>query len=153
MNTMENPLFIKRKVLILAQKLTLWVAVVWIRNKKYIIKYRLSSLPASMKIRLKMAEKSWRHLFSHYNCMVFLIAKGHVTLKPAVRFCWNENSVEILWWSALLASMKKSDEKWPKKVGDVLLFRSWAHKSWVTGLILTEFELDQDFMSVLVTCK
>ena len=40
------------------------------------------------------------------------------------------------------------------KVGDTcLLFRSRAQKSWLTGPILTEFELEQDFMSVLVTCK
>ena len=35
----------------------------------------------------------------------------------------------------------------------VLLFCSKAHKSWVTGPILTEYELDEDFMSVLVTWK
>ena len=35
----------------------------------------------------------------------------------------------------------------------VLLFRLRAHKSWVTGPILTGFELDQAFMSVFVTCK
>ena len=41
-----------------------------------------------------------------------------------------------------------------EKDGDTfLLFRSWVHYLWVTGPIPTEFEIDQDFMSVLVTCK
>ena len=35
----------------------------------------------------------------------------------------------------------------------VLLFSSRAHKSWMTGLILIEFEIDQDFMSVLIAWK
>ena len=45
-------------------------------------------------------------------------------------------------------------ENGQKKVGNtVLLFRSGAHKSWVTGPVLTVFKFDQDFMSVLVTYK
>ena len=41
-----------------------------------------------------------------------------------------------------------------EKVGDtVLLFCTRVPKSGVSGPIPTEFELEQDFMSVLVTCK
>ena len=42
--------------------------------------------------------------------------------------------------------------KMAKKVEDtILLFHSRVPKSWMTGPIPTEFELDQDFMSVLIT--
>ena len=66
-------------------------------------------VPASMKrLTLNMAEKSWWHCFPHYKSMViFFSTQGHLTLKPALRFCWNSNSAKPLWLSSLPASMKK----------------------------------------------
>ena len=97
-----------------------------------------------MNLTLKIAEKSWRHCFPQYNSMgIAFNAQGHVTLKPAVRFFQNSNSIEnLLSW--LPASMNKIRLKMVERVWDIiLLFHSRAHKSRAIGPIPTEFELDQ----------
>ena len=67
------------------------------------------SLPASMKrIRLRTAEKKWRHHFSHYKPMgIFSDFQGQLTPQSVVQSSRNSNSSEISCMSSLPASMKR----------------------------------------------
>ena len=77
------------------------------------------SLPASLKrIRLRTAEKKWRHYFSHYKPMgIFSDFQGQLTLQWVVQSSQNSNSSELLCMSSLPASMKRirwqtAEKKW-----------------------------------------
>ena len=78
------------------------------------------SLPANMKrISSRTAEKKWRHHFSHYKPMgIFLDIQGQLTPQPVVRAGRNLNSSELSCMSSLPASMKRSDDKQPRKSGE-----------------------------------
>ena len=80
------------------------------------------SLPASMKrIRLRIAEKKWRHHFSHYKPMgIFSDFQGQLTLHSVVLSSRNSNLSELSCMSSLSASMKRIDEKQPRKSGDTI---------------------------------
>ena len=66
-------------------------------------------LPASMKrIRLRTAEKKWRHHFSHYKPMgIFSDFQGQLTPQSVVQSSRNSNSSELSCMSSLPASMKR----------------------------------------------
>ena len=80
------------------------------------------SLPASMKrIRSRTAEKNRRHRFSHYKPMgIFSDIQGQLTLQAVVQSGRNSNSSELSCMSPLPASIKKTDEKQPRKSGDTV---------------------------------
>ena len=59
--------------------------------------------------------------FSHYKSMGnFLDAQGQLTPWSVVRSGRNSNSSEILCMSSLPACIKRSDEKQPRKGGDIV---------------------------------
>ena len=70
---------------------------------------RMLSLPASMKrIRLRTAEKKWRHHFSHYKPMgIFSDFQGQLTPQSVVQSSRNSNSSDLSCMSSLPASMKR----------------------------------------------
>ena len=78
------------------------------------------SLPASMKrIRLRTAEKKWRHYFSHYKPMgiFFPDIQGQLTPQLVVQSSRNSNWSELSCMSSLPASMKRircktAEKKW-----------------------------------------
>ena len=77
------------------------------------------SLSASMKrIRLRTAEKKWRHHFSHYKPMgIFLDFQGQFSPQWMVQSSRNSNSSELSCMSSLPASMKRirwktAEKKW-----------------------------------------
>ena len=67
------------------------------------------SLPASMKrIRLRTAEKKWRHHFSHYKPMgIFSDFQGQLTPQWVVQSSRNSNLSELSCMSSLPANMKR----------------------------------------------
>ena len=81
----------------------------------------LSSLPASMKIWLKMAEKN-------EDIVLLFHSRAQVNFFQRSRACNSETLGPILpkfelgrdWLSSLPASMKKILLKWPRKVGDTV---------------------------------
>ena len=77
------------------------------------------SLPASVKrIRLRTAEKKWRHHFSNYKPMgIFSEFQGQLTPQSVVQSSRNSNLYELFCMSSLPASMKrirwkKAEKKW-----------------------------------------
>ena len=68
------------------------------------------SLPASMKrIRLRTAEKKWRHHFSHYKPMgIFSDFQGQLTPQSVVQSSRNSNLSKLSFMSLLPASMKRN---------------------------------------------
>ena len=114
------------------------------------------SLPASMKrIRLRTAEKKWKHHFSHYKPMgIFSDVQGQLTPQSVVQSSRNSNSSKLSCMSSLPASMKRIRWKTAEK--------KWRHhfshhnpicyhgNQWLN---LAEFELIQALMYVIITCK
>ena len=94
----------------------------------------MSSLPARMRlIKSKMKGQECSQYFSHYKSMgIFRDAQGQLTLQSLVRSGQISNSSEMIRMSLLSASIKKIPVHSP---------------------IWSNFELVQDFMVVLLTCK
>ena len=88
---------------------------------------------------------------------IFPDAQGQLTLQSTVRSGQISNSVETLWLSSLPAKMKKirSKNRGAGVFTTLCQFfrRARADNSGVCGGIWPKFELIQDFMHVLVTCK
>ena len=114
------------------------------------------SLPASMKrIRLRTAEKKWRHHFSHYKPMgIFSDFQGQLTLQWVVQSSRNSNSSEHSCMSSLPASMKGSDEEQPRKSGDTVFpIITLSVTMETSGWIWPNFKLIQSLMYIIITCK
>ena len=102
------------------------------------------SLPASMKrIRLRTAEKKWRHHFSHYKPMgIFSDFQGQLTPQSEVQSGRNSNSSEVSCMSSLPAS------------GDtVFSIITLSVTMETSGWIWPNFKLIQALMYVINTCK
>ena len=109
------------------------------------------SLPASLKrIRLRTAEKKWRHHFSHYKPMgIFPDFQGQLTPQSVVQSSRNSNSSELS-----CMSQKGTDEKPPRKSGDTVFpIITLSVTMETTGRIWPNFKLIQALMYVINTCK
>ena len=72
----------------------------------------MTSIPARMKIKLKMKVLDCSQDFSHYKSMgIFPDAQGQLTLQSTVRSGQISNSVKTLWLSSLPAKMNKIQSK------------------------------------------
>ena len=108
-------------------------------------------------IQSKMNSQDWPYHFSNYKSMgIFQFTQGQLTPQPLVRSTPDSNSVQTLWLSSIPERMKKirsrmKAQEWPQD--NVIVLRSSADKSEISGGNLQKFELIQVFMHVLVTCK
>ena len=118
----------------------------------------MSSIPARMKIQLKMKGLECSQDFSHYKSMgIFPDAQGQLTLQSMVGSGQISNSSKPLWLSSLPA---KNEEDLINNEGARVFTTLYinfsdarADNSGVGGCIWSKFELIQAFMHVLVTCK
>ena len=98
-----------------------------------------------------MAEKSWRHHF--------FTTQGHITPKWLIRSSHNSNLSEILCLSSLPVSLMETEfivteKRWKHHFPIQSRWEcSRAINSAVKSSTWPEFELIQDFMPVLTTCK
>ena len=95
------------------------------------------------------------HHFLHYKSMgETFCSQGRITPNWMIRSGPNSNLFEFLCLSSLPASLTKIQSKVTEKSWRHNFFhRSKACNSKMTGQIQRKFELVQDFMPVLVTCK
>ena len=115
------------------------------------------SLPASMKrIRLRIAEKKWRHHFSQYKPMgIFSDFQGQLTLQSVVQSSRNSNLSELSCMSSLSASMKKIQMKNSREKVETPFFPiiTLSVTMETSGWIWPNFDLIQALMYVINTCK
>ena len=118
------------------------------------------SLPASMKrIRLRTAEKKWRHQFYQYKPMgIFSDFQRQLTPQSVVQSSQNSNLSELSCMSSLPLSMKRmkrrKDEKQPRKSGDTIrTIITLSVTIETSGWIWPNFKLIQALMYVIITCK
>ena len=118
----------------------------------------MSSLPARMKIQLKMKELDCSQDLSHNKYMgIFPDAQGQLTSQSMVRSGRISNSSETLWLSSLPARIKKIRPKLKalkcSQHYASIFSDAQGHITGIGGGILPKFEFIQAFMHVLVTCK
>ena len=114
------------------------------------------SLPASMKrIRLRTAEKKWRHHFSHNKPMgIFSDFQGQLTPQSVVQSSRNSNLSVLSCMSSLPASMKRIRWKTAEKSGDTIFpIITLSVTMETSGWIWPNFKLIQALMYVIITCK
>ena len=94
-------------------------------------------------------------LFSHYKSMeIFSGTQGQPTRQSEVGSGQILNSLEFSCISLLPASMKGSDERQPRKIGDTVFTILTLFVAMKTiGLIWQNFELILALMYVIITCK
>ena len=105
-------------------------------------------------IEFIVTEKKWRHHFLHYKSMGKKFHdQGRITPKWIIQSGPNSKSFELLCLSSLPASLTKIQSKVTEKSWKHFFHCSRARNSKMTGQIRSKFELIQDFIPVLGTCK
>ena len=113
----------------------------------------MSLLPASIKrIGSKPTEKRWRHNFPHCKSMRAFCCHGNQSFDPICP--------KTLCSLSPTPVMLKFDQDWPTGLRDIqvrkckiFVIQGQVTNSIVSGPIWPKFELVQDFMHDLVTCK
>ena len=115
------------------------------------------SLPASMnRIRLRIAEKKWRHHFSHYKPMgIFSDFQGQLTLQSVVQSSRNSKLVRALMHVIIVCKCEKDQMKNSREKVETPFFPiiTLSVTMETSGWIWPNFDLIQALMYVINTCK